>query len=131
VATATDSSAYSPGSTVTVTTLLRALRACVFQPVANGPYSCADWVIITDAGGHQVFPSPGQGEQCSPPAATVLQPGVTESLRAAWNQQVQTGGGYAQAPPGYYQAVGTWGWSAGPGQPPYVVSARSSSFAVD
>ena len=129
VSSATDSSAYGPGRTVTVTTLLRAARTCVFQPVPTGQYSCASTIVVTDAGGSQVFPWPGQPEQCSPPAPTVLQPGVTESLRAAWNQRVSAGGAQ-QAQPGSYQALGTWAWSSGPGQAPYQVSARSQPFVI-
>lgn len=130
ISTATDSSSYGPGSTVTVTTLVRGVQACVFQPVAVGPYSCADTVVITDAGGTQAWPWPGQAEQCSPPSATVLEPGVTDSLRAAWNGWVYSGGSPQQAPPGVYQAVGTWAWSAGAGRAPYEVSTRSQPFTM-
>ena len=130
VTTTTDGSSYPSGATVTVTTLLRAVQACVFQPVAVGPYSCADTVVITDAGGAQQWPWPGQSEQCSPPAPTVLEPGVTESLRAAWNGWVYGGGNEHPAPNGVYQAIGTWAWSAGSGRAPYQVSTRSQPFTV-
>jgi hypothetical protein len=131
VTTSTDESSYATGSTVTVTTLLRALRSCVFQPVAAGPYSCADTIVITDGAGSQVWPAPGEREVCSPPAGAVLQPGATETLRGAWNQVVDTSGHAQQAPPGPYQAAGTWNFSAGPGRPPYEVSARSAPFAIE
>lgn len=131
ITTATDASSYRSGSTVTVTTLLRSVRACVFQPVAAGPYGCADTVVVIDGSNHQAWPWPGESEQCSPPAATVLQPGVTESLRAGWNGEVETDGSFQPAPPGTYEAIGTWSWSAGPGQSPNRVSVASAAFSVD
>lgn len=130
VTTATDASSYPSGGTVTVTTLLRAVRACVFQPVASGPYGCADTVIVVDGSNHQAWPWPGESEQCSPPAATVLQPGVTETLRAAWDGDVYSNGRFVPAPPGTYQAIGTWYWSAGAGQGTSRATVASAPFAV-
>lgn len=127
VATSSDSSSYPPGSTVTVTTTLRDVRECIFTPAPAGPYGCASTIVITDAAGGQVWPSPGQTEQCSSPSSGVLQPGDVQTLRAAWNQQESGPGGLTsqQAPAGQYQAVGTWAWSSGGGAP-YQASARST-----
>ncbi|MHB8329313.1 MAG: hypothetical protein ACYDD6_06795 [Acidimicrobiales bacterium] len=86
---------------------------------------------MTDAGSHQVWPWAGESEQCSPPQASVLQPGSTETLRAAWNQQVMSSNGTAQqAPDGTYNVVGTWTWNAGNGQPPFQAAVRSDPFAI-
>ncbi|HUY64699.1 MAG TPA: hypothetical protein VMV14_09335 [Acidimicrobiales bacterium] len=128
----TDSGAYASGAPVTVTTTMRASRPCSYQPVGAGQYGCPTTLVVTDASGNQVWPWSGESEQCSVPAPTVLQAGSTETLRAAWNQQVRApnGTGGEQAPPGSYQAVGTWSWSAGPGQTPYNVAVRSAPFVI-
>ncbi|HZU78926.1 MAG TPA: hypothetical protein VE991_03325 [Acidimicrobiales bacterium] len=129
VSTVTDATAYQPGQAVQVTTTLQAVRSCVFNPVSAGPYNCPSWIVVTDAQG-QVWPWPGEGEECSAPAATVLSAGDEETLRAAWNGQVMTTAGTpGAAPPGSYSAVGTWAWSTGSGQSPAVVSSRSGSFS--
>lgn len=109
---------YAPGQTVDVTTEVTDVVACTFDPEAPSG-ACPDAVVVEQSGA-PVWPWPGQQEQCSPPAPTVLEPGQQESLTAAWNQQVRgAGGGGRQAPPGSYDVVGTWAWSGGPGQAPY------------
>ncbi len=130
VSTTTDSAWYLPGAPVTATTYLRAVRACVLQPAAVAPYGCATSLVIVDALGHQVWPWANQGEVCTSPASMVLRAGVTESVRSQWNGQVPSGAGSSAAPPGTYQAVGTWAWSAGAGQVPVELSARSQPFSV-
>lgn len=128
ISTVTDAGAYAAGSSVTITTTLSAVRSCIFNPVAGGPYNCPSWIVVTDASDRQVWPWPGEAEQCSEPAATVLGAGDVETLRAAWNGYVATTAGTSvQAPPGYYSAIGAWSWSSGPGNPS-VQTSRSNPF---
>jgi len=130
IVTTSDKSYYLPGSSVTVTTLLRALRRCEWAPVAVRPYGCAVTVSVVDALGDQDWPAPGQGETCSSPAPTVLRPAVTESVRAMWDGRVVVNGNANPAPPGTYRAVGVWAWSSGPGLPLTEITVRSVPFTV-
>lgn len=111
-----------------VTTVLHDLTACVWQPVTVSGYPCPDTIAVVDADGRQVWPAPGQGEQCSTPATEVLTPGQTLSLSAAWNNQVPSGGGTTAAPPGRYAAVGTWSWATVGGQPDQ--ASQSEPFSL-
>lgn len=130
VVTTTDRSTYTPGQPVVVTTKVIDRTACVFQPV-NIPGTQCPTSVTVDQGGAQVWPAAGQGEQCSIPQATTLQPGMAESVSATWNQQVfSSQSGLQQAPAGTYNAVGDWGWSAGSGKPPVVVQAPSTGFVI-
>ncbi|HLI75217.1 MAG TPA: hypothetical protein VKU86_15175 [Acidimicrobiales bacterium] len=130
MSTTTDSSSYSPGQTITATTTVVDRVACVFTPVAAGQYNCGTSVVFTDGHGQQVFPLPGQSEQCAQPASATLQPGQAESVAITWNGMLPVLGVPSGAPPGQYTAVGTWTWSAGPGQSPYSVTASSPAFTI-
>lgn len=131
VSAASDAGSYSPGQVVQVTTEVNDVVACTFHPQGAGSYPCPSNVVVVESGGGQVWPVPGQGEQCSPPANQVLEPGDQVTLRAAWNEQVATtAGGTEQAPAGNYQVLGTWSWAAGSGQGPYQVQAYSGTFYV-
>ncbi len=118
VSTATDSSSYWVGAPVTVTTKLIDTTTCVFDPTAAGQYGCPTTVIIQDQMGNQVFPQPGQSEQCAAVSGGTLKPGQSRSVKLMWNQD----------PPGEYTAVGTWAF--GPPSSPYQYSASSQPFVV-
>ena len=128
IVTNTDKAWYLPGSSVTVTTVLRAAHRCLFTPAAVAPYGCPTTVVVDDALGHQVWPWPGQSEVCSSTASKVLDPGVTEIITATWNGQVPASGGSADAPAGSYRALSTWAWTGTTGE--VQRSARSQPFAV-
>jgi hypothetical protein len=131
VSSSSDASSYPPGAVVRVSTEVQDLVACTFHPQGGGNYPCPSNVVVVQSGGGQVWPVPGQGEQCSPPADQVLEPGDAVTLRAAWPEQVETTGGTTeQAPAGDYQVLGTWSWAAGSGQVPYQVQAYSPVFYV-
>jgi hypothetical protein len=126
VSISTDSSSYALGQTVELTTEVVDLVACLFEVETPAGLTCGDSVAV-DQSGEQLWPWPGQGEECSPPAATVLRPGEEESLAASWNQQVLTTDGTSeQAAPGTYDAVGMWAWVVGAGQAPYQAQATAS-----
>ena len=142
--TATDASGYAPGAPVRITTTVRDLVACLFEPAAassgdgaGAGSSCATTVAVTDAAGDRVWPVPGQVEQCAPVAATALVPGQTLDVAVVWTGVADVPGSPLDlpAPPGRYQAVGTWSWS-GPGEPassgaaPVSASAVSAPFTV-
>lgn len=130
--TATDSSSYRPGSPVRVTTELRDDGGpCVFTPAKAGQYECGTSLVVDGASGDQVWPVPGQSEQCAQPSATVLQHGYTESVSVSWDQQYlpRSSSPEAQAPSGSYEAVGKWSWN-GPGQQVYTLSADSAPFTI-
>lgn len=118
ISASTDSSGYSVGAPVTVTTTLVDKTTCVFDPVAAGQYGCPTTVTIQDQVGNQVFPQPGQPEQCAPVSGGTLKPGQSRSVQLVWNQD----------PPGEYTAVGTWAF--GPSSSPYQDSASSQPFVV-
>ena len=105
-----------PGATE-VTTELRDIAPCTWQPVTVSGYPCPDTIVVVDAGGSQVWPAPGQAEQCSTPAGRVLTPGQDESLSATWDNRVLAGGATTPAPRGQYAAVGTWSWATDGGRP--------------
>lgn len=129
VSTSTNNANYPAGQAVEVDTDVIDVVACTFDAETAAGQSCPDSVTVEQSG-NQVWPWPGQAEQCSPPAPTVLAPGDRESLAAAWNQQVlTTDGGPRQAPPGTYEAVGTWAWSAGAGRAPHQ-EQDSATFVV-
>jgi hypothetical protein len=89
---------------VTITTVLRDMVACRYQPAAPSPGACPTTIAVADDQGHTVWPAPGS-VACAQPRTGILQPGSTISVTATWNQQ---------AAPGAYRALGTWTWS-GPG----------------
>lgn len=123
------STSYGPGETVDLYTAVTDVVPCTFEAQASAGQPCADSIAV-DQAGNEVWPWPGQGEQCSPPAPTVLERGDRETLAAAWNQQVRTtSGGNGQAPPGHYEAVGTWSWLTGDGQAPYQEQA-TATFSI-
>jgi len=128
VVTSTDKPWYLPGTSVTVTTILRAAHTCQLTPAAVAPYGCPTTVVIVDALDHQVWPWPGQAEVCSSTASRVLDAGSTETITATWNGKVPTASGVADAPAGSYQAEGTWAWTGAQGE--VQRSARSHPFAV-
>lgn len=131
VSATSDASSYAPGAAVQVSTVVYDHTACTFDPQGGGGYPCPSNVVVVNGSGDQVWPWPGQGEQCSPPAAQALQPGDQLTLQATWNEQVQTaGGGTEQSPPATYQVLGTWSWSAGSGQTPYQVQGSSTTFSI-
>jgi hypothetical protein len=130
IVTTTDQSNYSQGQPVVMTTTLTDINTCIFQPAKVGEYSCPMSLVAQMATGAQVYPSPGQDEQCRTPVATTLHPGASDMLSATWNGQVANGGTTQNAPPGSYQAIGTWGWSAGQGQPAYSVNVQSPAFTI-
>ncbi len=130
IVTTTDRATYGPGDPVVMTTKVTDVNACIFQPVPVGQYSCPDSLVAESSGGSQAFPAPGQQEQCNPHAASTLQPGASDTVTTTWNGQVDSNGTMQDAPPGSYVAVATWGWSAGPGQPPYTVNAPSATFTI-
>ncbi|MDE3085580.1 MAG: hypothetical protein KGJ77_02345 [Acidobacteriota bacterium] len=104
------------GGITEVESVLRDLAPCSWQPVAVSGRPCPDTIAVESASG-QVWPAPGQAEQCSTPAGRVLSPGQVETLSAAWDDRVPSAGGTAAAPAGSYTAVGTWSWAAAGGQP--------------
>lgn len=125
VSTKTPDAAYPPGESLEVTTEVTDVTACTFDPIATD-----DCIVVDESSGGQVWPWPNQGEQCSPPAASVLDPGDVETLQAIWNQQVQSVDGQSEAaPPGSYVAVGTWSWASG-GSSPHQAAAASTPFNV-
>ena len=130
IVTTTDQTSYAPGQTIVMTTKVTDVTACIFTPAPVGAYSCPASVAAMGADGSQAYPAPSQAEQCSPPPGGTLEPGATRTLTATWNGEVFRNGSWQSAPPGSYSAVGTWGWSAGSGQPPYSVSARSAPFTL-
>jgi len=130
VVTRTNRSFAAPGAPITVTTLLRARATCTLVPTAVAPYGCSTTIVVVDALDRQVWPSSGQQEVCSTGASILLRRGVAESVRVTWDGLVHSAGTSAAAPPGTYEAVGSWAWSPGPGQSPTEVSARSAPFAI-
>lgn len=133
ITTAPATTAYQQGEVIDVTTELRAISSpCELDPVPEGAYACGTDVVVDGPPGSQVWPMPGQQEQCAQPSPTLLQPGYVEDVTMAWNQQYQdpSSGSQAQVPAGLYQAFGTWTWNAGSGMPPYSVTSASSPFAI-
>ena len=129
VTTITDYGSYPPNTYVQVTTVVRDVFPCSFVPESVGG-ACPSAISVVDGSGRQVWPAPGQGEQCSLPATRTLSPGDVETLQAAWNQQVlTTSGRFTQAPAGNYVALGTWSWQQ-PGGSPYQVQVRSAPFTI-
>lgn len=121
IATSTDAAAYAPGDAVVVTTTLRAERATcdlVLEP-ADGD-DCASYAEVLDGAGRRAWPA--GPVTCAVPAATEVPPGAGETVAVTWDP--------VDAPPGSYQAVGVWSWSAGPGEPPYVVEGAPADFTV-
>ena len=130
VSVSTDTTRYPPGAPVTVTTAVTDVAPCVFTPEAAADVSCPAFLTVTNSAGNQVWPRPGQTEDCSPPAGAVLSPGQQEIVRVVWNQQVSGPSGAAvQAAPGEYQSFATWSWSAGDGHRPYEEQVNST-FAL-
>jgi hypothetical protein len=120
IVTTTDRSSYAVGESVTMTTTVTDVTSCVFQPAAVGEYDCPSSLVVVQAGSSsQVYPGAG-GEQCNPPPGQTMNPGSIERLTAVW----------PAATAGTFQAVGTWGWQAGSGQPPNEVNVGSSDFTV-
>jgi hypothetical protein len=123
VSASTPDDAYPPGESLQVTTEVTDVIACTFDPIATG-----DCIVVVESSGGQVWPWPNQGEQCAPPAASVLDPGDVETLQATWNQQVLSTSGQSEAaPPGSYVAVGTWSWASDSSSPDQL-AARSTPF---
>ena len=116
------------GGVTDVETVLHDLAPCSWQPVAMSGRPCPDTIAVESASGAQVWPAPGQGEQCSTPAGRDLSPGQVETLSAAWDDRVPSGGGTAAAPAGGYTAVGTWSWATSGGQP--AEASGSESFSL-
>lgn len=130
VTTTTDYGSYPANTYVTVTTVVRDVFPCSFVPESGSGGSCPSAISVVDGSGGQVWPAPGQGEQCSWPATRTLSPRDVESLRAEWNQQVlTTSGGFTQAPAGSYVARGTWSWAVAGGSP-YQVQVDSAPFTI-
>jgi hypothetical protein len=130
VTTATDSSSYSPGAQVKVTSRLVDDAACAFTPVQSGEYSCPATVLVVDGSGSQVYPMSGQKEQCADVPSETLAPGTVVTVTSAWPQQVMGTTGPGQAPSGQYRAQVIWIWSSGGGAAPYEVTADSPPFSV-
>lgn len=129
VTTTTAYSSYPANSYVQVTTVVRDVFPCSFVPESVSG-ACPSAISVVDGSGGQVWPAPGQGEQCSLPATRTLSPGDVETLQAEWNQQVKTTSGqYTQAPPGSYVALGSWSWQQSGGSP-YQVQVRSAPFTI-
>ena len=120
IVTSTDRSSYAAGQTVNLTTTLTDKVTCSFQPTPTAPYSCASSLVVSSSAGTQVWPPAGQSEQCSPPPAETLTPGIADRLSSTWESPTA----------GTYQAVGTWGWSPGSGQPPTTAHVASPAFTV-
>ena len=148
MSTTTDAATYQSGAPVRITTTVRDVVACVFEPAAPSSSQgsegadhsgCATTVAVTDVQGDQVWPVPGQVEQCAPPAKTTLAPGQTLDVTVVWTGLANVPGSPLDlpAPPGQYEAVGTWSWStpeAGSGSSgaaPSTVSATSAPFTLD
>lgn len=124
-----DSSSYAPGQPVDLSTDVTDVVACTFEAQAPAGRACADSIVVEQSDS-RLWPWPGQGEQCSPPAPTVLEPGDRETLAAVWNQRVLTADGSTeQASAGSYQAVGTWAWLTVDGQSPYAEQA-TATFSI-
>ena len=121
--TGTNAGSYGPGSTVVFTMQVTDVTSCIFQPVVAGSSSCAAYLFVGDNGA-QVFPSAQETEPCDPPSAQTMNPGSKDSLVVQWTVPEDA------AVNGQYQAVGQWGWSAGPGLPANSVNVASNSFSV-
>jgi hypothetical protein len=121
------------GSPVTVTTTIEDVATCVLVPVPTGAYSCGTSVTVADAGGSQVWPVPGQSEQCAQPSPSTLDPGATISVTVVWTGLSNLPGTSTDvpAPPGSYTAKGTWSWAGPSGQGPVTVSATSVPFTME
>ncbi len=124
ITSTTDSTTYSAGSPITITTQVAATVACVFNPVASGAYSCPVTVVVSNGVGLQVYPAPGQGETCAPVSSGTLTPGTGRTVKVVLDPQ---NGGPAFAP-GQYTATSTWSW--GNQNSPTQASANSSPFTV-
>jgi len=121
--TGTNAGSYGPGSTVVFTMQVTDVTSCIFQPVVAGSSSCAAYLFVGDNGA-QVFPSTQETEPCDPPSAQTMNPGSKDSLVVQWTVPEDA------AANGQYQAVGQWGWSAGPGLAANSVNVASNSFSV-
>lgn len=130
IATTVDHSSYASGASVTVLTKLVVKTACDLDLVPEGEYRCGESVMVDNSSGKQVFPVPGQGEQCGVLPKGLVRPGTTDSDSAVWDQRTHLDSGTGQAPPGRYLGVGRWSWSAGTGRAPYEVSADSATFTI-
>lgn len=120
IVTTTGQSAYSAGQDVTMITTVTDVSSCIFQPEPVGEYDCPTSLVVVQAGSSsQAWPGTG-GEDCNPPPGQTMNPGSTESLSSLW----------PAATAGTYQAVGTWGWYAGAGQPAHQISVGSTDFTV-
>jgi hypothetical protein len=83
-------------------------------------------VVISNAAGFQVYPMPGQGEQCGAVSGGTLTPGNARTVKVAWDPQA--GGGPTLTPAGQYTATGTWSW--GNQSSPNQASADSAPFTI-
>lgn len=125
--TTTDSSTYSPGQTVNMTMAVTDVRPCIFQPEAVGAYDCPSTLFVSRSGS-QVFPSSGEGESCDPPSGQTMNPGSEEAVSVGW--VIPSDWDQTNAPGSSCQAVGEWGWSAGPGQSPDTITIGSQLFTI-
>jgi hypothetical protein len=102
--TATDRASYGSGEPVIIVTKVTDVTSCVFTPTAPPGSSCPTSISVDYAGGGA---APMGQESCTPPAATTMNPGATETVTATLPA--------GELSPGAYTAVGTWGWQAGQG----------------
>lgn len=130
ITTTVDRSSYAPGVPVTVLTTLVVKTTCELVLVPSGEYKCGDSVMVDNSSGKQVFPAPGQGEQCGVLPRGLVTSGTIDSDSAVWNPRTIPAGATVQAPTGRYMAVGSWSWNAGRGKAPYELSVDSAIFTI-
>lgn len=105
--------------------------ACSLALFPAGQYDCGESIVVDTWSGEQVFPMLGQAEQCANLPQGILSPGSVETATIVWNQRtIQASGGTGQAPPGRYEAIGSWSWSSGADGQPYQVAVDSTPFTI-
>ncbi|MGH9028117.1 MAG: hypothetical protein ACRDV4_00645 [Acidimicrobiales bacterium] len=131
ITTTTDRPHYARGDQVTVMTKLVSESSCVLKLEASGEFGCGESIVIDTSARHQVFPAPGQSEQCGALPHGMVQPGTTDVETVVWDLRGALSSGRAgKVTPGRYEAVGNWYWRSGKLTPPYEVAAHSTPFEV-
>jgi hypothetical protein len=130
VSTTTDRPRYTPSYRVTVVTKIVSSTACDLDLVPSGEYHCGESIVIDTWSSEQVFPAAGQSEECGALPGGPVEPGTADVETIVWNGRTVLGSGkIGQAPPGRYEAIGSWSWNSGHPRAPYQV-AESASFEV-
>ena len=130
ITTTTDRASYMPGVPVRVVTKLVSRVACELDLVPDGKPSCGESLVVDSWSGEQAFPAIGQSEQCGILPSEVLTPGNPDTATVVWDERTSIAGGTGEAPPGRYDAIGSWSWSAGGREQPYEVAVHSALFTI-